>query len=554
MDSRNAGIPSTMQDFPLTLTTALRHAVNVYPDSECVTWTGDPATTRRATYATIAANAARLANALVRLGTQAGDRVATLCWNHQEHLEAYFAIPCLGAILHTLNLRLPADQLTFIANQAEDRFLIVDADLLPLLGTFAERLTTVEGLIVVGGTELEAVGGIPVHSYDALLASEEPSFDWPDLDERSAAAMCYTSGTTGDPKGVVYSHRSSYLQSMVGLARATLGSAEGDRLLPVVPMFHVNAWGIPHGAFLSGASLLMPGRYLQPEQLTAFIAQERATGLFGVPTVLNWILGYGERAEIDLSSLRLVLSGGAAASHAMLEQFQTRYGIRVVQGWGMTETSPLCGVALAPQELEPGSAADLEWRTHSARVAPGVELRIVDFDGKPLPHDGVATGEIEVRGPWITGSYFVGVGAADPSADRFHDGWLRTGDIATVDRRGYVRITDRLKDVIKSGGEWISSVELEDRLCSHPGVATAAVIGIPDPQWDERPLACIVRKPEAEVTGAELAELLVGKVAKWQVPDYWCFVSEIPLTSVGKFDKKVLRARYAAGELPVESS
>jgi fatty-acyl-CoA synthase len=552
MDGLRTGIPSTMQDFPLTLTSILRHAVSVHPDSECVTWTGDPATTRRAAYSEIAANAARLANALARLGAQAGDRVATLCWNHQEHLEAYFAVPCMGGILHTLNLRLPADQLVFIANQAEDRFLIVDADLLPLLSSFAGRLSTVEGVIVVGPSDLADLGGIPVHSYQALLAAEEPEHQWPDIEERSAAAMCYTSGTTGDPKGVVYSHRSCYLQAMVGLAKATLGSNESDRLLPIVPMFHVNAWGIPHGALLSGASMLMPGRYLQPDQLTAFIAQERATGLAGVPTVLNWILGYGEKTDIDLSSLRYILSGGAAAPRTMLEKFQTRYGIRVVQGWGMTETSPLCGVSIPPDEVEPGSDADIDWRMHSARVAPGVELRIVDSEGAALPHDGVAAGEIEVRGPWITGSYFVGVGVPDPSADRFHDGWLRTGDIATVDRRGYLRITDRLKDVIKSGGEWISSVELEDRLCSHPGVASAAVIGVPDPDWTERPLACVVREPGTGATPAELAEVLAGVLAKWQVPDQWCFLAELPLTSVGKFDKKVLRARYAAGELAIE--
>ena len=554
MDGRRTVISTTMQDFPLTLTSVLQHAVAVHPDSECVTWTGDPATTRRATYTEIAANAARLANALARLGVEPGDRVATLCWNHQEHLEAYFAIPCMGAVLHTLNLRLPADQLQFIANQAEDRFVIVDADLLPLFGAFGGRVGAIEGVIVVGHTDLTDVDGIPVYDYTTLIAAEEPEYPWPELDERSASAMCYTSGTTGDPKGVVYSHRSSYLQAMVGLSRATLGSSESDRLLPIVPMFHVNAWGIPHGAFLSGASLLMPSRYLQAEHLAAFIRQERATGLAGVPTVLNWLLGYGEQTEIDLSSLRFVLSGGAAASHAMLEKFQTRYNIRVVQGWGMTETSPLCGVANPPEELEPGSAADLGWRMHSARVAPGVQLRIVDQHGKALPHDGEAAGEIEVRGPWITGSYFVGVGVPDPSADRFHDGWLRTGDIATVDRRGYLKITDRLKDVIKSGGEWISSVELEDKLCSHPGVAAAAVIGVPDPQWSERPLACVVRTPgAAEASAAELAGLLAGSLAKWQVPDQWCFLSDLPLTSVGKVDKKVLRARHAAGELPVET-
>jgi fatty-acyl-CoA synthase len=545
MAQRTRRIESTMQDFPLTTTAILRHAVAVHPDGECVTWTG--AGTRRASFPQIAENAARLAHALVRLGIEPGDRVGTLCWNHQEHLEAYFAVPCMGSVLHTLNLRLPADQLAFIVNQGEDRVILIDSDLIPLVAALAGQLPTVEAYIAVGPCDITDIAGIPVHGYDSLLAAESADFPWPELDERSAAMMCFTSGTTGEPKGVVYSHRSNFLHALAGLTSSVLGSAADDRVLPIVPMFHVNAWGIPYGSFLAGASLLMPGRYLLPEYLTRFIAEERATLISGVPTVLNWILAYGEKEKIDLSSVRLINSGGAAAPRTLLEAFQDRYGVRVVQGWGMTETSPLGGVAHPPPGTEPGSVEDIDWRTYSSRTAPGVEMRIVDAAGAALPRDGESTGELEVRGPWITGSY---LGGADP--ERFHDGWLRTGDIATLDRRGYMRITDRLKDVIKSGGEWISSVQLEDLLAAHPDVAAAAVIAIPDLKWDERPLACVVRRPGAEVGAAGLAEFLRGKVARWQVPDYWAFLDELPLTSVGKFDKKVLRARYAAGELTHE--
>jgi fatty-acyl-CoA synthase len=545
MVQRARRIESTMQDYPLTTTAILRHAVAVHPDGECVTWTGSG--TRRAGYPEVAANAGRLAHALARLGVEQGDRVGTLCWNHQEHLEAYFAVPSMGAVLHTLNMRLPADQLVYIVNQGEARVILVDADLLPLVAALAPHLPGVEAFIVVGPCDATEIAGVPAHGYDALIAGESPDYPWPELDERSAAMMCFTSGTTGDPKGVVYSHRSTYLHALAGLTTSVLGSAETDRVLPIVPMFHVNAWGIPYGSLMAGASLLMPGRFLLPDHLTKLIEQERATMVSGVPTVLNWILEYGAKEEIDLSSLRLINSGGAAAPRSMIAAFRDRYGVNVVQGWGMTETSPLGGVAHPPPEVEPGSEADLVWRGYSARTSPGVEMRIVDASGAPLPRDGETPGELEVRGPWITGAYF---GGADP--DRFHDGWLRTGDIATLDRRGYMRITDRLKDVIKSGGEWISSVQLEDLLAGHPDVAGAAVIAIPDPKWDERPLACVVRRPGGEADAAALADFLRGKVARWQVPEFWAFVEELPLTTVGKFDKKVLRARHAAGQLTAE--
>ena len=535
---------STMQDFPLTVTAILRHGATVYRDSECVTWTGASATT--VNYAEIATNAERLAAALTRLGVREGDRVATFAWNNQEHLEAYFAVPCMGAVLHTLNIRLFPEQLTHIINHAEDRFVIVDASLIPLLARVARDLPTVEAFIVVGDADASALGDKPVLRYHELLAAEEPGFVWPEIDERAAAAMCYTSGTTGDPKGVVYSHRSTFLHAQALLSATVAGITETDRVLAIVPMFHVNAWGLPYGSFLGGASLLMPGPFLQPEPIVRFVHQEKATVVSAVPTIWQALLTYGETHDIDLSTLRTGTSGGAAAPRSLFEKLEARYGLRVMQGWGMTETSPLGGMAWPPPGVEPGTDEDMDWRMKSGRLTAGVQMRIVDANGAELPWDGVAAGEIEVRGPWITGSYY-----RDPAPDKFDDGWLRTGDIGTIDRRGYFQLTDRAKDVIKSGGEWISSVELENHLMGHPAVLEAAVIGVPDPRWDERPLAFVVLREEVEIDAKELAAFLADRVAKWQVPENWTFVAEIPKTTVGKFDKKPLRARYAAGEITV---
>jgi fatty-acyl-CoA synthase len=541
-------ISSTMQDFPLTVTAIMRHGARVHGGSECVTWTGTG--TRRTTYAQIADNAARLASALRRLGVRTGDRVATFAWNNQEHLEAYFAVPSMGAVLHTLNLRLYPEQLTHIVGHAEDKIIIVDDSIVPLLARVAGALGTVEAFIVVGDGDaapLEAAGNAPVLRYHELLAAEEPDYPWPDLDERSAASMCYTSGTTGDPKGVVYSHRSTFLHAQSLLSASMSGITEADRVLAIVPMFHVNAWGLPYSAFLSGATLHMPGPFLQAEHLTRFIASERTTVASAVPTIWSAILNHGAEHEIDLSSLRNGTSGGAAAPQTLLEQFQERYGLRIIQGWGMTETSPVCGMAFPPPEVKPGSAEDVDFRLKSGRIAPGVEMRIIDDHGTELPWDGVSVGEIEVRGPWITASYY-----RDPAPEKFRDGWLRTGDIGTIDERGFFQVTDRVKDVIKSGGEWISSVELENHLVAHPEVLEAAVIGIPDARWDERPLACVVRRAGATVSAAELAAFLGGKVAKWQVPENWTFIEEVPKTTVGKYDKKPLRALFRGGELSVE--
>jgi acyl-CoA synthetase (AMP-forming)/AMP-acid ligase II len=539
-------IRSTMQDYQLTIGAIMRHGARVYPGSECVTWTGSG--TRRASYAEITQNAGRLAAALARLGIGTNDPVGTFMWNNQEHLEAYFGVPGMGAVLHTLNIRLPGAQVAQIAGHAGDRIIIVDDSLVPLLAKIKDELPSVEAFIVNGTGDASALeGGVPVLRYDELLKAESPGYDWPELNERDAALMCYTSGTTGDPKGVVYSHRSTYLHAMAVMAASVLGITEADRAMAIVPMFHANAWGMPYSAFLSGATLQMPGPFLQPDHLTKFIAAERTTVTSGVPTIWSAIYNYGEDHEIDLSSLRIGNSGGSAAPRILLERFAERYGLRIIQGWGMTEMSPVGGLALPPAGVEPCSPEDVDWRMRAGRVLHGVEMRIVGQEGEELPRDGESEGEIEVRGPWVTGSYH-----NDPAPDKFRDGWLRTGDVGTLDERGFFTITDRIKDVIKSGGEWISSVDLENELMAHPAVQEAAVIGIPDKRWGERPLACVVLRAGVTADAAELAKFLGEKVARWQVPENWAFVAEIPKTAVGKFDKKVLRARDADGELTVE--
>ena len=535
---------STMQDFPLTITMLFEHGRKIYSDSEVVTW--EHAGARRASFAQVADRACQLAHALDELGVRAGDRVGTFCWNHQEHLEAYMAIPCMGAVLHTLNIRLFPEQLAYVVNHAEDKVVVVDGNLIPLLGQVLDQLKTVEHFIVVGEGDtsaLERKGA--VHSYEQLLTTRSTDYDWPQLDERSAAAMCYTSGTTGNPKGVAYSHRSSVLHAFGVASGAALALNENDSILAIVPMFHANAWGLPHVGWMVGAGFLMPDRFLQAEPLCQMIMSERPTISGAVPTIWNDVLRYADGKDIDMSSFRRVLCGGSAVPRSLMETFEERYGVEVIQGWGMTETSPLGALAIPPRGTSTEEAMD--WRVKTGRLIPGVELRITDDSGRPLPWDGEAVGEMEVRGPWITGSYYL-----DDDPDKFHDGWLRTGDVGSVDAKGFVQITDRAKDVIKSGGEWISSVDLENELMGHAEVLEAAVVGVPDERWDERPLACVVRTEGAAVSGAELRTYLMDKVARWWLPERWAFIDEVPKTSVGKFDKKVLRARYHDGALEVE--
>ena len=527
---------STMQDYPLTIASILEYGSKIHSKSEVATWTGEGAT--RASFRDVASRAAQLAAALHRLGIRPGDRVGTLCWNTQQHLEAYFAIPSMGAVAHTLNLRLFPDQLTYVINHAEDRIVIVDSSLIPVLAKIAKDLKTVERFIVVGEGD-----GLPgeVLRYEDLLAAEQPHFDWPEIDERSAAAMCYTTGTTGDPKGVAYSHRSMYLHSLAACAPWSAGLTDRDRILLIVPMFHASAWGFPYAGWMAGSDFLMPGRFLQAEPLCAMIQTCRPTLCCAVPTVMAAMLHHAESAPADFSSFRMIFAGGAAVPRSMGEKFLKNHGVKLIQGWGLTESSPIAAVAHPPRNCAPGD--EIEWTSKTGRLLPGVDMRICDGE-QVLPWDGEAIGEIELRGPWIAASYY---GADWP--DRFHHGWLRTGDMGTVDELGYIHITDRSKDVIKSGGEWISSVELENAIIDHPDVIEAAVIGVPDETWDERPLACVVRRPGSAIDPASLRAHLASRVAKWWIPERWAFIEEVPKTSVGKFDKKALRARREKGLL-----
>ncbi|HEY8517400.1 MAG TPA: long-chain fatty acid--CoA ligase [Candidatus Binatia bacterium] len=531
---------STMQDHPLTIRDLFEHGRRVYSDSEALTFDGEGV--QRATFGQIGERVERLAAALDRLGVRPGDRVGTFCWNEQQHLEAYLAVPSMGAVLHTLNIRLFPEQLAYVINHAEDKVILVDDSLVPLLARVADKLKSVEHIIVVGNGDASALG--KTLRYEELLAAESTGFAWPEIDESSAAAMCYTSGTTGDPKGVVYSHRSTYLHSLAATSGAVFALNQNDSVLLIVPMFHANAWGLPYAAWLVGASLVMPGRFLQAEGLCRLIKLARPTLSGAVPTIWSDILRYAETTRVDLSSLRMVVCGGSAVPRILMERFEERHGLRMIQAWGMTETSPLAAIALPPRGCD--IADEMDWRAKTGRVVAGVELRIVDGDGNVLPWDGQAVGEIEVRGPWITGSYY-----RDPAPEKFHDGWLRTGDVGTVDEKGFIQITDRAKDVIKSGGEWISSVELENAIMAHPDVIEAAVIGVPDDRWQERPLACVVLREGAQRSPEKLAEALSTRVARWWIPERWSFIDEVPKTSVGKFDKKVLRSRFAEGKLEV---
>jgi fatty-acyl-CoA synthase len=544
-------VRSTMQDFPLTIGSILRFGADVFGDSEVVTLVED-GKRRRASYADTVTRAARLANGLRSLGIDGDQRVATFMWNNAEHLEAYLAIPSMGAVLHTLNLRLEPETIGYIATHAGDDVVIVDASLVALLGQVLPHAATIRHVIVTsadGEASAEAMaslagGGREVHSYEALLASEPATFDWPDVDERSAAAMCYTSGTTGLPKGVVYSHRSMHLHSMAVNTGSVFGMSERDRVLPVVPMFHANAWGLPYAAVMAGASLIMPDRFLQPEPLVRLIEAERPTVAGAVPTIWNALLQHVRTNGGDLSSLRVVPCGGSAVPLALMQAYEKELGVYILQAWGMTETSPLGSVAHAPV----GAEGDESWgyRDTQGRLICEVEARLIGEEGVPLPHDGKSVGEVEVRGPWITGAYY-----KDDDPEKFRDGWLRTGDVGRIDEYGYVTLTDRAKDVIKSGGEWISSMELENALMAHPDVIEAAVIGVEDERWGERPLAAVVLAAGATTSAAELREFLAGRVPKWQLPERWSFITEVPKTSVGKFAKTKIRASYARGEYEV---
>jgi fatty-acyl-CoA synthase len=533
-------------DHPLTIQHVLDRMRRIYGDSQVVTLTDDGP--HRASYADVTRRVDRLAHALRGLGIEEGDRVATFAWNSQRHLEVYMAAPCTGAVLHTLNIRLFAEQLTYIANHAEDRIVFVDDSLVPLLEKVAPTFETVERYVVMGDGD---AGSLPnVIRYEELLAEQvDDPYDWPEIDERQAAGLCYTSGTTGNPKGVLYSHKSNVLHSFGVCLADSMGLSASDRMLPIVPMFHANAWGIPYAAGLTGCDLVMPSKFMQAEPLAKAIESEKVTISAAVPTIWADLLKYAdEHDDADFSSVQRVICGGAAVPKTLMQQWQERHGLKIIQAWGMTETSPLGSVARPPVSV---TDEDEHWdyRSKAGRINPLVEARLVADDGQEVPWDGESTGELQVRGPWVASAYY-----NDPAGDdKFDDGWLRTGDIAAIDSRGFIRISDRSKDVIKSGGEWISSVDLEVELMAHPAVTEAAVIAKPDERWSERPLACVVVKEGEEVTAEALSEHLRDRVAKWWIPDEYAFIDEVPKTSVGKFDKKVLRTRLADGDLEREA-
>jgi fatty-acyl-CoA synthase len=538
-------------DFPLTLQHPLHRMRSVHPGAEVVTLTDTGVV--RARYGEVAERVDRLARVLDRLGVKRGDRVGTFAWNNQRHLELYMAVPCIGAVLHTLNVRLFAEQLTYIVNHAEDGVIFVDDSLVPILQELAPTFTGVRHYVVMGGPTRP---GDPAHPgdsgslpdalrYEELLDEAGPgAYEYPALEERQAAALCYTSGTTGNPKGVLYSHRSISLHSTASLMKDALGLSQRDRALLVVPMFHVNAWGIPHAAALAGADLVMPDRFLQAEPLAKLIEAERPTIMGCVPTIFADLLRYADTHDVDISSLQNAACGGSAVPRQLMRDFEERHSVNVFQAWGMTETSPVASYS-RPDESDGHDEPYWDMRAKQGKPLPWVQARLVGDDGEDVAWDGESTGELEVRGPWIAASYF----EDEAGAERFHDGWLRTGDIASIDDQAFIQITDRSKDVIKSGGEWISSVELENEVMAHPDVIEAAVIAKPDERWAERPLCCVVVREGAALSAEQLLEHLRGRVAKWWLPDEFAFVSEVPKTSVGKFDKKVLRAHLEQGTL-----
>jgi acyl-CoA synthetase (AMP-forming)/AMP-acid ligase II len=533
-------MPHMMDDFPLLLSTLYDRAVQLYPDQEIVSVESD-LSLRRQTYAETDDRIRRLATALSdKLGLQQGDVVGTFAWNNVRHHELYWATANTGRVCHTLNIRLFPDQLAYIVNHGGDRVIFVDPGLTPLLEPLADSLADVETFVVMSDSVGDATLPNAI-AYEDLIADVEPHGAWPLLDERSPMMFCYTSGTTGNPKGVAYTQRSTYLHTISNLA--TLPITASDNLLPVVPMFHAAAWGYPFEATAVGAKLTYPGPDLSPEGLVTLFEREKVTFSAGVPTVWLGVQHHlAAHPEADVSSITRFLCGGSAVPRAMIDWYWKNRGIRVVQGWGMTETNPVASVAL----LKPGME-DLPFEEQLDRMETaglltmGLQAKIVDENGDDLPHDGEAFGELLIRGPWIAAEYF-----DDPrTPESFVDGWLRTGDVCKITPEGYIRITDRAKDVIKSGGEWISTIDLENELMAHPEVAEAAVVGVKHLKWQERPIAIVVRTPSGDVTEEDLHEFLAGRVAKWWQPDKIVFVDEVPKTGTGKFDKKVVRDEFS---------
>ena len=538
----DAGRAGLSMDTPLTLDLLLERARRLFPRTRIVTRTADGYATT--TYADLADRVRRLAGALVAMGIRPGDRVASFASNTARHVELYFAVPCIGAVLHTVNIRLGADQTAYILDHAGSRVVFVDEDLVPTLEAIRDRTPKVERYVALGDGPPPATSLDPVEGYEDLLRAATPLARWPQLDERQACVLCYTTGTTGEPKGVLYSHRAMVLHSLALATADVIGVSQRDRILVIVPLFHANAWGIPFTAAMQGATIVLPGSHLQPDELAAMLEEHRITYAAGVPTIWTGVLDELRRRDRDTSALSRVSTGGSAVPAWLIAAYAER-GTTMLQGWGMTETGPLATLAVLRDDLADLPPEDqLALQASQGWTVPLVELRIVDEGGDEQPWDGKAQGEVEVRGPWIAAAYYE---APEASAERWHDGWLRTGDIGAIDPDGYLHLSDRAKDIIKSGGEWISSVQLETLLSAHPDVVEAAVVGVPDRRWQERPLACVVPRSGADLTLEDVRTFLEDKVPRWWLPDAIEVVDAVPRTSVGKIDKKVLRARFAGG-------
>ena len=539
-----------MQDRPLLISSLIEHANTFHPRAEIVTRTVE-GPIHRCTYGDIYRRSKQAAKALIALGVQPGDRVATLAWNSYRHMELYFGVSGMGAVLHTINPRLFPDQIEYIVNHAEDKFLFFDLTFVPLLQKLAPALKAVKGFVAMTDRAHMPAANLPnLLCYEDLLEGQDDDYEWPTFDERTASSLCYTSGTTGHPKGVLFSHRSTVLHSFAVCAVDGLKLSSAETALLIVPMFHVNAWGTPYAGAMSGAKLVMPGPALDGKSVYELMRDEKVTLALGVPTVWLNLFGCIDAANLDPRKdlcLRRVVIGGSAAPRAMSERFETQFGTFVVHAWGMTEMSPLGTICnLLPKHDGATLAQRLDVQGKQGRPVYGVEIRITDDESKPLPHDGVAYGHLMVRGPWVTRGYFKSEGPSVLDADGFFD----TGDVATIDPDGYMQITDRAKDVIKSGGEWISSIDLENAAMGHPAVAEAAVIGVAHPKWQERPLLVVVNKQGKDVSRDELLKFLEGKVAKWCLPDDVVFVDELPHTATGKLLKMKLREQFRNYPLP----
>ena len=547
-----AAMMGTMMEMPLLISSLIEFAARHHHDAEIVSRRVVEGDLHRTTYAEAAARSRKVAHALDRLNLGFSDRVGTLAWNGYRHFELYFGVSGSGRVVHTINPRLAPDQIAWIANHAEDQVLCFDMTFLPIVKAIWSKCTTVKHWIALcEPSQLPADSGIPgLRSYEEWISGESDAYLWPSFDERSAAALCYTSGTTGNPKGALYSHRSTVLHAYGGALPDALNMSARDSILPVVPMFHVNAWGIPYGAAMTGAKLVFPGAALDGKSVYELMESERVTMAAGVPTVWLGLLNHMKQHDLRLTTMKRTVIGGSACPPAMIRSFKQDFGVTVLHAWGMTEMSPLGTVcSLKAPQLALDEEAQLAVMARQGRAVYGVEMKIVDPDGNELPWDGASSGDLLVKGPWIVSGYFRGEGG-DPLVHGADGDWFPTGDVAAIDADGFLLITDRSKDVIKSGGEWISSIEVENIAMAHPAVAMAACIAIPHPKWDERPLLVVVKKPGVEVSRDELLAFYDGKTAKWQVPDDVVFVDAIPLGATGKMQKIKLREQFRSHLLP----